>query len=146
MICLLAQLNPQSFTVGRKINITNDSVSNGAKSQFHHFFPTKSTAIIGNAAYKTVVNNVVNIVFTDALTINQISNRNPSDYIAEFTAANPDLTEALDSHYIDLSGYGIASDDFSEFLNARSKAFYNKLCGYIIPCGHDTIADTAFTI
>lgn len=146
MLCLMAQTTPQSFAVGRTVNITNDSVSNAAKKQYHHFFPTKSTAITGTAAYKAVANNVVNIVFMDAITNDQISNRNPSDYIAEFEKENPKLAEALESHYIGLIGYGLKEDNFFAFVNARSRALYNKLCGYILPCKHDTISDIGATV
>lgn len=143
MLCLMTQMPPQSFGVGRTINITNDSVSNAAKKQYHHFFPMKSKVITGKAEYKAVVNNVVNIVFMDAITNDQISNRNPSDYIAEFSQSNPAFAEALESHYISLNGYGIFEDDFFAFMNARSRAFYNKLCRLIIPSKVDTITDLA---
>lgn len=141
ILCLMAQTTPQSFAVGRTINITNDSVSNAAKKQYHHFFPIKSAVISGNPAYKSVANNAVNIVFMDALTNDQISNRNPSEYISEFESDNPKLAEALESHYIGLNGYGIKNDDFFAFVNARSRAFYNRLCSYILPGKHDTISD-----
>ena len=143
MLCLMAQMTPQSFSVGRTINITNDSVSNSSKKQYHHFFPMKSKVIQGNAEYKTVVNNVVNIVFMDAITNDQISNRNPSDYIEEFSLSNKHFDETLESHYITLNGYGIEEDDFYKFLNSRSKALYSKLCSLIIPCKMDEITDTS---
>ena len=141
MLCLMAQANPQSFAVGRTVNITNDSVSNASKKQYHHFFPTKSKVIMSNPAFKEVSNNVVNIVFMDAITNDQVSNQNPSEYVKYFEEANPDLSTVLDSHYIAINGYGISDDDFYTFLNSRSKALYAKLCGYIIPCIHDSISD-----
>lgn len=141
MLCLMTQMSPQSFSVGRTINITNDSVSNAAKKQYHHFFPQKSTVINSRSDYKAVVNNVVNVVFMDAVTNDQISNRNPSDYITEFAHSNPGFTEALETHYISLHGFGIMEDDFYLFLNSRSRAFYNKLCSLIVPGKFDTIAD-----
>lgn len=145
MLCLMAQMVPQSFGVGRTINITNDSISNTAKKQYHHFFPIKSDAIKNNVAYRDVVNNVVNIVFMDALTNDQISNRNPSDYITQFKSENPSFGSALSTHFIALEGYGLAEDNFYEFLNSRSTAMYEKLRGYIIPAKHDTIvSDVSF--
>ena len=142
ILCLLAQQHPQSFGVGRTVNITNDSVSSSSKKQYHHFFPIKSDVVKNRIEYKSIVNNVVNIVFMDAVTNGQISNRNPSDYIAEFANDNPHLEKALESHYISLKGHGIEDDDFFKFLNARSRAFYNKLTEYIIPCKQDLISDT----
>lgn len=146
MLCLMAQLSPQSFSVGRTINITNDSVSNSAKKQFHHFFPTKSSAILSNDKYKAAVNNVVNIVFMDAITNDQISNRNPSEYISEFEQSNPDFADLLETHYISLNGFGIKTDDYMSFVNSRSKALYNKLCKLIIPNKSDTIDESVATI
>lgn len=143
MLCLMALASPQSFSVGRTINITNDSVSNSAKKQYHHFFPKKSNAISNNSEYIAIVNNVVNVVFMDAITNDQISNRNPSDYISAFSSSNSGFAEIIESHYISLNGYGIDNDDFLTFLNARSRAFYNRLCKLIIPCKFDTISDIA---
>ena len=146
MLCLMAQNKPQSFGVGRTINITNDAVSSSAKRQYHHFFPTKSAAIKENTSYAAMVNNVVNIVFMDAVTNDQISNRNPSDYVGQFNGENPDFAAALDSHYIEVNGYGLENDEFHIFLNARSRAMYNKLCGYILPCKQDMILDASAII
>ena len=78
----------------------------------------------------------------DTTTNSQISNKNPSEYIAEFETVNPNLNVALDTHYISLKGYGIEDDDFYSFINARSKALYAKLCSYIVPNKHDLIKDT----
>ena len=140
MLCLMAQNKPQSYAVGRTVNITNDSVSNGAKKQFHHFFPTKSKAVTENVAYKAISNNVVNIVFMDAITNDQIKNDNPSVYISKFDAANPNLNHALEVQYISRSGFGIDDNNFYEFLNARSLTMYDRLRRYIIPSKHDSIS------
>ncbi len=142
MLCLMTQMSPMSFGVGRTINITNDSVSNATKKQYHHFFPKESKIIRNNTEYKTIVNNVVNIVFMDALTNDQISNRNPSEYISDFSRQNPYFENTLKSHYISLNGYGIYEDDFYAFVNARSRALYDKLSELIIPSKLDIITDT----
>ena len=142
MLCLMAQKAPQSLVPGRNINITNDSVSNSTKKQYHHFFPLKSPVILSNAEYKAIVNNVVNIVFMDAITNDQISNRNPSDYVIAFSETNPNISTALESHYIEFGGFGIKEDDFYKFINSRSRAIYNRLCKLIIPCKSDNITDS----
>lgn len=143
MLCLMTQMQPRSFSVGMTINITNDSVSNAAKKQYHHFFPRKSKVIMSTPEYKAIVNNVVNIVFMDALTNTRISNRNPNDYIAEFSQENPNFSDVLESHYISPEGFGIEDNNFYSFINARSHAFYNRLCGLIIQCKTDSITDIA---
>lgn len=143
MLCLMAQMQPRSFSVGMTINITNDSVSNAAKKQYHHFFPQKSKVIMSSQEYKSLVNNVVNIVFMDTLTNTRISNRNPSDYITEFSQENPNFSSILESHYIAPIDYGIEDDNFFTFINARSHAFYLKLCELIIQCKTDSFTDLA---
>ena len=91
------------------------------------------------------MNNVVNIIFMDAVTNTQISNKNPSKYIREFSKKNPKLSNKLKSHYISRNGYGIDENDYFSFLNARSKAMYQKLRTYIIPNRRDVIkADLPF--
>ncbi len=141
MLCLMAQQKPQSLAVGRTVSIKNDSVSGSSKKQYHHFFPTKSESITKSDVNKALSNNVVNIVFMDAITNDQISNANPSEYIQYFIDTNPTLAEVLYTHYISLQGYGIENNDYMMFLNARSRAMYSKICGYIIPNKHDIISD-----
>ena len=154
MLCLMAQESPQSFAIGRTINITNDAVSNKADRQLHHFFPQKCSAILSNDDYKKDVDNVINIVFMDALTNNQIDNRNPSVYIPEYSERTPEenplpnaeiipaFGDILSTHYISLEGFGIENDNYHLFINSRSRAFYNKLNNLIIPTADDTIEET----
>lgn len=139
MLCLMAQAHPKSFAEGRTIDITNEAVSNSSKKQYHHFFPKQSPVILKNKEYKAYVNNVVNIIFMDAVTNTQISNKNPSKYIREFSKKSPRLSNKLKSHYISRNGYGIDENDYFAFLNARSKAMYQKLRTYIIPNRRDVI-------
>ena len=82
----------------------------------------------------------------DAITNDQISNRNPSEYISEFEQSNPDFSDLLETHYISLNGFGIKTDDYMSFVNSRSKALYNKLCKLIIPNKSDTIDESVATI
>ena len=140
MLCLMAQNNPQSFAEGRTIGITDTAVSKGAKKQYHHFFPKQSEVIQGNNDYKRIVNNVVNIVFMDSVTNNQIKNQNPSKYIKKFGRKNSRMSSILKSHYIAKIGFGIENDDFYEFINARSNALFIKLKEHIVvDRKHDTV-------
>ncbi len=139
VLCLLASQPPKSFVPGRPISITEDGISDSYRRQYHHFFPQKSSVICSNREYSKHVNNVVNMVFMDALTNNQIKNRNPSDYIGEFLDS-PEFENRLKSHLISKDNYGIQSDNFTQFLNARSKAVFSKLKDLIQPSKEDTIS------
>ena len=74
LLCLMAQRNPQSLSAGTRVEITNAAISKSAKKQYHHFFPKQSKVILNNKEYKNVVNNIINIVFMDSRTNNQIKN------------------------------------------------------------------------
>ena len=66
------------------------------------------------------VNNVLNIVFMNALTNGQIQEENPSKYIANFNKTYSKFNQILNTHFIELNGYGIENDAFEKFLTARS--------------------------
>ena len=141
MLCLMAQKTPQSLSLGTRIEITNAAISKSAQRQYHHFFPKQSEIIQDNREYREVVNNVVNIVFMDSRTNNQIKNMNPSKYISRFAKNNTRFSAVLKTHYIAQKGFGIETDDFFQFLNARSNALFSQLNGYIIKNKSDSITN-----
>jgi len=141
ILCIMAQRSPKSLAEGRVIPITDTAVSKAAKKQYHHFFPKQSDVILSNNEYKRAVNNVVNIVFMDAVTNNQIKNMNPSRYIKKFSKGTSKLAVALKTHYISKSGFGIEDDDFFVFLNARSYALYTRLRDLLAIDRHDMISE-----
>lgn len=132
ILCLMASNNPKSFVPDREIIIGTDVVSDSCEKQLHHFFPKKSPIILSNKEYAKKVNNVLNIVFMDALTNGQIQEENPSKYIANFNKTYSKFNQILNTHFIDLNGYGIENDDFENFLTARSVSIYKTLIKRII--------------
>ena len=79
----------------------------------------------------------------DALTNNQIDNDNPSVYIPKLLEKNPELEDALLTHYICINDFGIEDDDYIAFLNSRSRSFYDKLITLIIANTADSINETS---
>lgn len=138
MLCLMLTKHPKSFAPGREIKIGVDALSNTSQKQYHHFFPKKCSAVKFIDSKR--VNNVVNIIFMDALTNNQIDNDNPSHYIAAFENANAQLPSILKTHFIVKDQAGIVADDYETFLLSRSKEMYRALLAKLILSKHDKIS------
>ena len=139
MLCLMYTNNPRSFAPGREIFISNNPQSDSAEKQLHHFFPQKSQVALSSPDYKNKVNSIVNIVFMDALTNQQIGNSNPSEYIAAFSQNNGDFNSILHSHFIDINGFGIEADNFDLFLQSRSKKMYEAILARLVICEGDNL-------
>lgn len=139
MLCLMASNNPKSFVPDREIVIGSDVVSESYEKQLHHFFPKKSPAVLSNKDYGKKINHVLNIVFMDALTNVQIQDENPSKYVNEFNNLYSNFNQILQSHFIEIDGFGINADDFDLFLLSRSKTIYKALMKKIIVNDGDKI-------
>jgi hypothetical protein len=91
---------------------------------YHHFFPK---------AYlkgKTVLdsNSLMNITLvSDHLNKRKIGAKAPSVYIGDFADQNSEINTALNSHFIDIKGHGIESDDYQQFLTARAEKIFTRL-------------------
>jgi hypothetical protein len=64
---------------------------------------------------------------SDHLNKRKIGAKGPSVYIGDFSDQNADINTALNSHFIDVQGYGIESDDYKQFLTARAKEIFSHL-------------------
>jgi hypothetical protein len=70
----------------------------------------------------------VNITFvSDHLNKRKIGAKAPSVYIGDFHDENSEINIALTSHFIELKGFGIESDDYATFLAKRSELIYDAL-------------------
>ncbi|CAM3097710.1 GmrSD restriction endonuclease domain-containing protein [Rariglobus hedericola] len=124
VLCLLAYQEPKDFRDNGKVILDNSWLKIANSKNYHHFFPkayfkTKETA---NA------NSLVNITFvSDHLNKRKIGAKAPSVYIRDFHDENSEINIALNSHFIDLKGFGIESDDYATFLAKRSKLIYDAL-------------------
>ena len=124
ILCLLAYHEPKDFRDNGKVILDNSWLKIANSKNYHHFFPraylkTKETP---NA------NSLANITFvSDHLNKRKIGAKAPSVYISDFQDENSEINIALNSHLIDLKGYGIESNDYGVFLKSRAQKLYDAL-------------------
>lgn len=124
VLCLLAYQEPKDLQDNGKVILDNSWLKVASSKNYHHFFPK---------AYlkdKTVLNSnsLVNITLvSDDLNKRKIGAKAPSIYIGDFAEENSAIDKALNTHLIDLNGFGIESNDYDVFLQARAKRIYNEL-------------------
>lgn len=124
ILCLLAYHEPKDFQDNGKVILDNSWLKVANSKNYHHFFPR---AYLKN---KTVSdsNSLVNITFvSDHLNKRKIGAKAPSNYIGDFKEENNQINNSLNSHLIDINGFGIESDDYETFLKARAKRIYSEL-------------------
>jgi len=124
ILCLLAYNEPKDFRDNGKVILDNSNLKMASSRNYHHFFP--KAYLKNNTKFNS--NSVINITFvSDHLNKRKIGKKSPSTYIGEFKDENATINTSLKSHLIDLDGFGIESDDYEVFLQARSKEIYNEL-------------------
>ncbi|MEZ5480673.1 MAG: DUF262 domain-containing protein [Porticoccaceae bacterium] len=124
VLCLLAYQEPKDFQDNGKVILDNSWLKVASSKNYHHFFPK---AYLKN---KTALNSnsLVNITFvSDHLNKRKIGAKAPSQYISDFQDENSQLNKALQTHFIDLEGFGIESNDYDAFLQARAQLIYTEL-------------------
>lgn len=124
VLCLLAYQEPKDFQDNGKVILDNSWLKVASSKNYHHFFPR---AYLKN---QTVLNSnsLINITFvSDHLNKRKIGARAPSQYIGDFQDENSQINKALQSHFIDINGFGIESNDYETFLQSRAKLIYAEL-------------------
>ncbi len=124
ILCLLAYQEPKDFRDNGRVILDNSWLKVANSKNYHHFFPK---------AYlkgKTVLdsNSLMNITLvSDHLNKRKIGAKSPSVYIGDFADQNNEINLALNSHFIDIKGHGIESDDYQQFLTARAEKIFARL-------------------
>ncbi len=124
ILCLLAYQEPKDFRDNGKVILDNSWLKVANSKNYHHFFPK---------AYlkgKTVLdsNSLMNITLvSDHLNKRKIGAKAPSIYIGDFADQNGEINTALNSHFIDMKGYGIESNDYQQFLTTRAEKIFTHL-------------------
>jgi hypothetical protein len=124
VLCLLAYQEPKDYQDNGKVILDNSWLKVASSKNYHHFFPK---AYLKN---KTPFNSnsLMNITFvSDHLNKRKIGSKSPATYIGDFKDENIQINTALNSHFIDLNGFGIESDDYAVFLQARAKRIFDEL-------------------
>ncbi len=124
VLCLLAYQEPKDFQDNGKVILDNSWLKVASSKNYHHFFP--KAYLKDKTQFNS--NSLVNITFvSDHLNKRKIGAKSPSTYIGDFKDENADINTALNSHFIDLDGYGIESNDYEVFLQARAKRIFDEL-------------------
>lgn len=145
ILCLYANYEPKSFGDGSSVNIRNNWLKQANSKNYHHFFPRAYLEKQGVEESK--INNVLNItIVDDYLNKRRIRARAPSDYMKEFKASNSSLDETMRTHLIgDLEKFGVWSDNYNEFLQARAEIVSSELKKRIIERRSDTLGQLVKT-
>ena len=130
VLCLLAYQEPKDFQHNGKVLLDNSWLKIASSRNYHHFFPKKylENKNITNS------NSLVNITFvSDRQNKRTIGAKAPSIYIGKFSKENSHINTALNSHLIDINGFGIESDDYDTFLKERAQRIFAELKERIDP-------------
>jgi len=124
IICLLAYQEPKDFRDNGKVILDNSWLKVANSKNYHHFFP--KAYLNGKTALNN--NSLMNVTLvSDHLNKRKIGAKAPSVYIGDFADQNSDINIALNSHFIDLKGFGIESNDYQQFLTARAEKVFTHL-------------------
>lgn len=124
VLCLLAYYEPKDFQDNGKVILDNSWLKVASSKNYHHFFPRaylKTRTALNS-------NSLVNITFvSDHLNKRKIGAKPPSQYVGDFHDENPAINKSLQSHLIELEGFGIESNDYETFLQSRANLIYAEL-------------------
>lgn len=124
VLCLLASQDPKDFQDNGKVLLDNSWLKVANSKNYHHFFPKaylRKEKIVN-------ANSLMNITFvSDHLNKRKIGASAPSVYIGEFAEENDKIAQTLTSHFIDLDGFGIESNDYEVFLKKRAERIFKEL-------------------
>ena len=124
ILCLLAYQEPKDFRDNGKVILDNSWLKIANSKNYHHFFPKAYL----KAKEIPNINSLMNITFvSDHLNKRKIGAKAPSVYIGDFQDENSEINNALKSHFIELKGFGVESDDYAVFLASRSKLIFDEL-------------------
>ena len=124
ILCLLAYQEPKDFRDNGKVILDNSWLKIANSKNYHHFFPKAYL----RAKETPNGNSLMNITFvSDHLNKRKIGAKAPSVYIGDFQDENSEINNALKSHFIELKGFGVESDDYAVFLASRSKLIFDEL-------------------
>lgn len=123
LLWMLVRKRPLSLKNNEFIKVDGLSTSGRYDQNLHHIFPKDS---MKNHKSKYQVDHLVNICHTEAgVNQKEISNRNPSDYLVEFSKSNPDIQQTCESLLID---YNVAiQDNYDLFFEKRLDAFMDLI-------------------
>ncbi len=140
---------PKSFNDNSVVNITNDWLKIATSKNYHHFFPKAylQKKISDWDDRDFYINHILNItIVDDFLNKREIGAKAPSVYMKKFSKHNKELNETMKTHLInDLDAFGIWTDDYEKFFNARAKALSKEMKKRIIEADIDRTMTVEYT-
>jgi hypothetical protein len=135
-IILLNSLQPKDFDGKHNIDLIN-YIGKNTKNNKHHIIPYNSEAgkkirkRYGKEKGEFIINNIANIVIISSEMNQQISKKNPKEYL-QIYKNTPNFQEILKTHLIDLDMYNmLINEQYEEFLIARTNKIVQEI---IIRC------------
>jgi hypothetical protein len=118
---ILAYQGPKDFLTGQAIDVDKALAWQNSK-EFHHFFPQAYLRKKGVSTSR--ISSLANMVYLSSVSNKLISDRAPSEYVAQLLAEHGAEARAwLATNLIDDAAIDAAlSDDYEAFLAARSNA------------------------
>lgn len=123
---ILAYNAPVDLLTGRNIDVSKSLAWSNAK-EYHHFFPRDYLKTKGISPNRS--NCLANIVMLTSVSNKTITNRPPSDYLADVQkAAGSNLDQWMESNLISEAAFRAAlADDYDAFLAARCATIDSKV-------------------
>ena len=140
ILCVLAHKEPKSFVDNSIVRLDNSYLKQANSKNYHHFFPKAWLEKQGEDADR--INHVANITLVDDfLNKRLIRAQSPKTYMKAFIANNPSIDKCLATHLIKLNtSFGVLTDDYAKFFDARCRAISRELEKLIIPQAIDQLA------
>lgn len=139
ILCILAHKEPKSFVDNSIVRLDNSFLKQANSKNYHHFFPKSWLEKQGVAGWR--INHVANITLVDDfLNKRVIRAQSPKTYMKDFISKNPEIDKCLLTHLIKLTNsFGVLTDDYDSFFDARCTAISRELAKRVIPQEFDQI-------
>lgn len=122
---VMAYSQPVDLLTGQKIDVSKALAWTNSK-EYHHFFP--KAYLKSEGVSPTKINCLANIVYLTSSSNKIITDRKPSEYLADVeAAAGRNLEDWLKSNLITKEAFEAAkADDFSRFIKLRSETIQQR--------------------
>ena len=125
-ICLLALQGPRNFKDGSPINLSLDFFSTLARAERHHIFPVNF--LKQQQIPTSQVHLLPNFVFIPGELNREISDKAPSEYMAEYQGENPNFEADVSTHLIPITKESaLWSNEYEKFLKQRAALLVEQL-------------------
>lgn len=124
ILCLLALRSPQHLRNDSPIVLDRSICSSYNDVEKHHIFPR---AFLERSDIKDT-RQLVNFTFLPAELNNEIRDKEPKVYFAEYQSENPNFANALKSHFIPAEADSpIWTNDYERFVEMRASLFMKEI-------------------